>query len=270
MKINANEIPGPGSYNTELSRNAESNGKGFGSTATRFRERVADNLPAPGAYEAAQAEFNLHLKKPFRGAQHKAFGSLSRRFRNLKGNSDPGPQTYNVQDDKSLNSLGFSTYNYMHHFNSSKHQDKEKVSKKILKRVRVVKIGNLVVDPVSAHVPVFGSQGDRFQAREVGYGPPPGIYDVNTAFKKLKNRGHVDPTFLSTLKSKFFESLEGPGPGFYDPIVASTSKRVADEGMFMSKEDRFQKQVESIVPAPNHYSMKERGLLKKTFNVSFK
>jgi hypothetical protein len=89
--------------------------------------------------------------------------------------------------------------------------------------------------------PVFGSQTERFELQDKGV-PPPGSYNVGTAFECLKLTGNLE---LSKTKRELFKvDLEIPGPGKYTPY-SSNSIRKNNRGTFISQGERFKENIEA-------------------------
>jgi hypothetical protein len=60
-------------------------------------------------------------------------------------------------------------------------------------------IGNMLVAATQVHIPVFGTQTERFPSNVDTDIPPPGTYEIEEAFKNLKTKGKLEKT--STLSS---------------------------------------------------------------------
>jgi hypothetical protein len=207
--------PGPGSYYVKDSistvRNAKN--KPFGKSTGRFEEeRNRMSVPAPGAYKV---DSTMIEKKPYRGGRYKPFGSHTQRFQEEKVNADPGPGAYEAS--KTENPLGFSTYNYLHHFTPKQNRlagyagvsiaprktrggevlnDEEPTEVVVRKGKLKILVRDVVPDQApKAHVPVFGSQGNRFigaAARGSDLNPPPGAYQITNSFDKVKAHGKMN------------------------------------------------------------------------------
>ncbi|KAJ3283105.1 hypothetical protein HK104_010552 [Borealophlyctis nickersoniae] len=134
-------------------------------------------------------------------------------------------------------------------------------------------VGNLVMNPAGVHVPVFGTQMERFAGVEHADLPPPGAYEIADSFEKLKTKGQIAKTsaMTSTLQRELFPVKKHvPGPGEYVPIVIDKKEmRRKNVGGFLSTESRFASNP-SPVPGPGAYLSPDDygGLVRRTFNIT--
>lgn len=239
------------------------------------------------------------IRKPLRGSRPKPFGSLTERFEKARISGDPGvcvkhnsqPGDYNP-DNPASNPLGFSTYNYLHHFTAKHNQHPEygvSIKRKdasmndeivVRKGAKLkVTVGN-ALDHSKIHIPIFGAQSDRFISDQEYSIPPPGSYEVSRAFEKLRQQGKARAGIVATMSQRnvfkgarrsliLLVSNNSPGPGSYNPPL-TTKPIPKNDGTFLSTEERFSEKFIEKKPAPNEYLVNEYGksLIRKTFNIS--
>ncbi|TPX33513.1 hypothetical protein SmJEL517_g03593 [Synchytrium microbalum] len=227
----------------------------FGSKSKRFEsadELRAATAPAPGQYEIeiqAKMSQTAHLRP---------FCASSERFKPRKIAPSPAPNSYNpipVQRSafdpelpEEITAPRFIRTHYAY----------------------VTASGAVAVDPYQlAHIPVFGTQTERFEGDQKHHDlPPPGSYDVAEAFEKLQKGGRMAPHISSgAAKGELFAVKEEfPSPNQYD--VAHSNKM--GNGAFVSTEKRFlEDNKTSEIPGPGAYvAISEETLIRKTFNVT--
>ncbi|KAI8922004.1 hypothetical protein DFJ77DRAFT_444919 [Powellomyces hirtus] len=282
--------PGPGAYHPEM---AEANAKPaparsqpFGSTTTRFADLgKSGGMPAPGSYELDEIDSlaNRILKKSSRPTPG-GFGSISERFTPQKRNLDPGPGTYDPDSHSPLTTHSNTNTpstpqppppppRHIYTSSTKPPRPPTRITKLTGQGPAVFAVGNLLMNPAKAHMPVFGTQTERFAGSERGDLPPPGSYEIAAAYESLKVAYRVPKTagMVSTTPREVFSVKERlPGPGQYEPLILEKRDvRRGDGGRFMTTEQRF-KPPSNAVPGPGAYLSPDHnsGLLKKTYNIT--
>ncbi|KAI8586210.1 hypothetical protein BDZ88DRAFT_455189 [Geranomyces variabilis] len=313
MNTEQTRTPGPGAYHPEAAEAPKpqtARPQPFGSTTTRFDDAAtykSKTAPAPGSYELDEMNsLSSRVQKKAQRPTPGAFGSISERFPPSKMNLDPGPGTYDpdTYEAHSTDQPG-TPQDQQHLLQQQQQQQHQQQSPNIAAQsVRVTRssgggrggggnrpptritrltgqgpahfaVGNLLVNPAKAHAPVFGSQTERFADGSTRADlPPPGAYEIATAYESLKvSHNRVPKTagmISSTPRDVFAVKERLPGPGQYEPLILEKrDMRRGDGGRFMTTEERF-KPISSAVPGPGAYLSPEHnsGLLKKTYNIT--
>ncbi|KAJ3224824.1 Sperm-tail PG-rich repeat-containing protein 2 [Clydaea vesicula] len=277
--IQQTKTPGPGSYHPEFNdQKVSGKNKSFLSTTKRFedKQKLKSYNISPGSYEVEKVDLKLNkMSNVHRGTRNMPFGSYTERFEKKKVNEEPGPGEYEPEIKNSA-PLGFSTYNY---YNTNKKTGIKDFQKRITSattgKLTKGKTAKLVLNKdEKVHIPVFGTQRERFNVDEGKDIPAPGSYSVSESFESMKNKGKIDPqSFLTTQTQRelFPNKYCVPGPGEYSVLEYSLpgNKKVKD-GIFVSNQERFKEKFVEMVPSPNHYHTAdyEQGLVKKTFNIT--
>ncbi|KAI8807988.1 hypothetical protein BJ742DRAFT_295594 [Cladochytrium replicatum] len=281
------ENPGPGEYYPETGSSQKPMSfkpQPFGSTTTRFSdaEERKRSAPAPGSYDVTIP--NGRRSQRVQPNMVRPFGSLGGRFRREKRNLVPGPGAYNIESpnfgpllsepsgkgkrassappaSRRPNPRGASSV-----FNSLLQKGPYKII-----------LGGMQFDPSAVHVPVFGTQMQRFpdpiEAKAV---PPPGAYEVSKAYQELVSKGKLGNETMARAAMRgelFVVKRDAPGPGEYEPTIVGKKEmnRLSDQG-FLTTDQRFEKLPKEKVPGPGTYLSTDydSGLLRKTFNVTLK
>ncbi|KAJ3008790.1 Sperm-tail PG-rich repeat-containing protein 2 [Thoreauomyces humboldtii] len=282
--------PGPGAYHPESAEAPKTpigRPQPFGSTTTRFNDPAghrSKSQPAPGSYEIEEMDsLSRRVQKKIQRPQPGAFGSISERFPPPKMNLDPGPGTYDPDtyenpspDSTTLPSTPASPH---HHAPTSRPsrsggtppRPPTRITKLTGQGPAHFALGNLLVNPVKAHAPVFGTQTERFADGSTRPDlPPPGAYEVASAYDNGKVRFRVPKTagmISGTPREVFTVKERLPGPGQYEPLILE--KRDIRRGNGVSTEPRF-KSATNTVPGPGTYLSPNHGsgLLRKTYNIT--
>lgn len=262
--------PGPGSYdtvkNTFKQKKLPNSLQNFGSSSSRFLFKLNEDSVGPGHYHMQSSNtVNINPKAPF--------SSSNSRF-NYKNNSNPPPGAYSTQDlidvieKKNLNLQGAfgSTEKRFEYKNEQTpgpghyRNDMKKKSKK----------------PNA----VFSSKVARNNFERKEGNPPPGLYEVHSAFENKK----PPPAGIHKMVSKnirnpyesqvaFYSSTErfdnnakekAPGPGSYDYALKGGEKKI-----MVFNEDRF-KYKQNAIPGPTDYFEEANdNWNRKSYNVLF-
>ncbi|KAJ3324699.1 Sperm-tail PG-rich repeat-containing protein 2 [Blyttiomyces sp. JEL0837] len=295
--------PGPGTYYPEYSnlhKPSSIKAQPFGSTTSRFDgtdEARSKSLPAPGSYDLEEIDSLVRrVQKRSQitsfGSRSKAFGSVSERFTystTIQKAREPGPGQYEVtyippvppriptkerkkrqqqrQREISGNEEGGKPF-------TAERMDPQprKPKKREVFNVRNM-LESLELDPEKVRIPVFGTQSERFRS-EAHELPPPGAYEIATAFETLKTKGRVDQrSFLASQMPRELFKIQSnlPGPGEYNILTdpSKTEPPSAPHGGFLSSMRRFDEKTEEI-PGPGSYLSPESnsGLIKKSYNIT--
>eukprot|EP00842_Homolaphlyctis_polyrhiza_P001036 jgi/Hompol1/1933/HPOL_005077-RA len=295
-------IPGPGAYDIKAplaEKIAQPRNRiRFGGIS---EERAYINpelmkIPGPGAY---YPEFSNHPKvwpqllrlgRIFRRVQNRAmymslrpaaFGSVAERFLekrrvrlgvkiSLARSNMPGPGTYEITQKKEeampANEIKMSLKGQ-----AEKRKEHNKLQKLLNRGPTQLLLGSIHLPTANVHVPIFGTQTERF-AEPASELPPPGAYDIAQSFDALRNKGRIENTgVLASQNKRELFPVPGsiPGPGEYNPVLNEHKEIRQKIGGFLSTGPRFAEKYERV-PGPGSYQPPgfENGLAKKTFNIT--
>ncbi|KAJ3303471.1 Sperm-tail PG-rich repeat-containing protein 2 [Kappamyces sp. JEL0829] len=254
------KVPGPGAYFPEntMEKPHSHKPKPFGSSTKRFTEtdELLRSQPSVGSYEIDDIDSIYQRAKKknqhYAGQPRPVFGSVSDRFVDKPKSQQPGPGAYDL-DAKSKN-------------------PKKEGAEKMAPVSRKAGLFHSSPDEwhTKFHVPVFGTQTNRFEDKVEDL-PPPGAYNLLESFQSLQTKGRLATSGLlhSQTKREIFKvNQEMPGPGEYVPVPEAKRDIRKAVGAFLSTGTRFTDKHESL-PGPGAYMAETAGLLKKTYNVSF-
>ncbi|KAJ3037614.1 Sperm-tail PG-rich repeat-containing protein 2, partial [Rhizophlyctis rosea] len=283
------KTPGPGSYYPEYAQPLKpqtAKPQPFGSTTDRFddtAEYKTREVPAPGSYDVDEVDSivsRVHKRVQLGvGHRSKAFGSISDRFPRPRTSQDPGPGAYDPSPPPTgttaLPPTAGATSGEVEIISmGARNVPPSRIAGLLRKGPTQLKVGNLLINPAGVHVPVFGTQEERFVGGVGGELPPPGAYEVANAFENLQKRVGA-PTkssaFLSQMQRELFPVKEFvPGPGEYIPLdVDKREMRRRNLGGFLSTNERFQDKP-SPTPGPGTYlgDATRTQLVRRTFNIT--
>lgn len=207
--------PGPGAYypeQAERSKPANVKCSTFGSTKKRFDhdklKYLSETIPAPGSYDldeinslAKTVQKRVHVSSTNPAI---AFGSFTERFKHQRPqtSTEPGPAAYDLTNSQLEYEVKNGSSKALTTNEIANRRSKERESKlvSLLRRgPRQYQIGNMLIAATQVHIPVFGTQTERFPSNVDKDIPPPGTYEIEEAFKNLKTKGKLEKT--STLSS---------------------------------------------------------------------
>lgn len=266
----SNISPGPGSYETVKSslkqKKLPNSLQNFGSGSSRFLFKLNEDSVGPGHYYTQSSNpVNINPKAPF--------SSSNSRF-NYKNNTNPAPGTYSSEDlvdlieKKNLNLQGAfgsteKRFDYKNEPNPGPGHYRTDNKKKAKKPNAV-----------------FSSKVERNQIVDKEGNPPPGLYEVQSAFlsnkpppagihklvsKNIRNPYESQVAFHSSTE-RFENNLKdrAPGPGSYDYVLKGDEKKI-----MIFNEGRF-KNVEKKLPGPTDYFEEpDDNWNRKSYNVLF-
>ncbi|KAL2913221.1 hypothetical protein HK105_207223 [Polyrhizophydium stewartii] len=310
------KTPGPGAYYPEFADHPKPHShkpQPFGSTTKRFDMQTAikaTQVPAVGSYDIdevrrhRQSRIVLHtnltsatqMDSIFRRVQNRAmymslrpaaFGSVADRFVEQRPTMIPGPGAYDVaakkEDGPPATEIKLSLRGQ-----ADKRKEHNKLQKLLNRGPAQLLLGSIQLPTAKVHVPIFGTQTERFAQPDQDL-PPPGAYDIANSFQVLKNKGRIENTgvLASQNKRELFPGTSGlissdaaaaaaadfkgsvPGPGEYNPLLEERKEIRQTIGAFLSTGPRFGEKYERV-PGPGAYLPPdyENGLVKKTFNIT--
>ncbi|KAI8822561.1 uncharacterized protein EV422DRAFT_403683 [Fimicolochytrium jonesii] len=271
--------PAPGAYHVsdKPTKKRPLVSQSFGATASRFeRDDRVRSTPAPGSYSVEEIDsLAQRITKKAQKMRYDAFGSVTERFPQPKLNLNPGPGAYNQTQADAL------AEQEAHEQVANSTRSRSAGSRPVTRMTRMMdqgpthfKLGHLLVNPAKAHIPVFGSQTERFTGTQHAELPPPGAYELGKAYEALKKHrvpklsGMVSGTRREIFQANIEANL--PGPGQYEPQVLDKRNVRRGSGKIMTTEKRFKSSGSASSPGPGAYlsPFHNSGLLKKTYNIT--
>ncbi|KNC98477.1 uncharacterized protein SPPG_06178 [Spizellomyces punctatus DAOM BR117] len=273
------KTPGPGAYYPEFSeipKPPAAKPQPFGSTTHRF-DNTGDirskSAPAPGSYDVNEIDsMARRIQKRAIGVRAGAFGSVSERFPAPKTSETPGPGRYDASVPPAADIPTEVPVRALSTANASS-RPPTRISRLMGQGPGHFQVGNLYVNPAKAHIPVFGTQTERFGNGARADLPPPGAYDVAESFDALQSKHRTPKTggmVSGSVREVFPVKERIPGPGEYEPLtIPKREMRRTDVGGFLTTDERF-KEGHNNIPGPGAYLSPDAntGLLRKTYNIT--
>ena len=275
--------PGPGSYAIDkitafAKKKLPNSLQNFGSTTNRFQESFRQYDVGPGYYSVPS-----HPGPVSQNGTKAPFCSTNNRFQ-YKTNTNPGPGTYEevLLENNSRGRTQGVFGSTQERFGKKGSEEYETPGPGHYKPEAVKRSGahNSAGKKQNA---VFSSKVKRGEICKESSGPPPGAYEVGSAFVKNKTQPVLIHPILS--KVNHFQTdnnvgfassterfsadgrgvMEVPGPGHYEVNEKKQEKRV-----IVATEERFKKKIEKEAPGPgSYYGESEEVWNKKSYNVLF-
>ncbi|KAJ3181921.1 Sperm-tail PG-rich repeat-containing protein 2 [Gaertneriomyces sp. JEL0708] len=256
--------PGPGAYDVDRTRRFEDRDQRerdrtapFATTTPRFPQQY-DSRPGPNAYNVVESEEKLlNQSKSLKGRVVGGFGSVSERFQTARSEKAPAPTTYQQEIQMPRPT-----------------RPQTRMSALQTHGPLPITLGNIIVNPANARIPVFGSQTDRFPGH-AGDIPSVGAYEVERAFKKLVGEKGVwkkPGAALSLAKEggrrEIFSVKDRlPAPNQYTPMVLTRRDVHRGEGFLSVPRFEDLPKDKVLVPGPGSYET-PADLIRKTYNVT--
>jgi hypothetical protein len=264
--------PGPGSYEAGKSsfnkKKLPGSLQNFGSSSSRFVFQPSEMKVGPGHYNPeSSTSVQLNPKAPF--------SSSNSRF-SYKNNTNPAPGAYSSEDFIDL--VNKKNLHLQGAFGSSEKRFDYK--KKATPGPGHYRPDNKPRKKEKNLNAVFASKVKRHDFNEKEGNPPPGIYEVQSAFEYKKpppagihsiasknTRSPLDSQVAFKSSTERFENDEknkAPGPGSYDYNLKKDEKKIM---IFM--ENRFKDKTKKLPGPTDYFEEGQDNWNRKSFNVLF-
>ncbi|KAI8924154.1 hypothetical protein BC831DRAFT_467076 [Entophlyctis helioformis] len=273
------KTPGPGAYYPEFADHPKPHShkpQPFGSTTKRFdmtQTLKLESGPVVGTYDIDEMDSifrRVQNRANYMSLRPAAFGSVADRFPQAKRSVIPGPGAYDVKQAKDeptpANEIKMSLKGQ-----AEKRKEYNKLQKLLSRGPTQLLLGNIHLPAAQVHVPIFGTQTERFSDANTEL-PPPGAYDIAQSFQVMRTKGRIENTgVLASQSKRELFTLKGnvPGPGEYEPVLDDRKEIRQKIGAFLTTAPRFLEKYERV-PGPGAYLPPdyENGLVRKTYNIT--